>query len=289
MHEDEQPTDAALVRRLLAAQFPEWADLRVEPLVSSGTVNALYRLGDSMVVRLPRLEWGARALALDRDWLPKLAPLLPVEVPVPLARGEPTQELPWEWGICPWLEGVHPDCDAQPEPIAAFVRALRAVRLAGGPPARRGRPLAAAQDESARAALLELDGMIDVEAASAAWEASLAAPSWEGPPVWIHGDLLPGNLLVRNGRLTGVIDWGSLGTGDPACDLIPAWGALHADARPAFRAALDDDDATWARGRGWALSIGLIALPYYVETNPVFAETARVLIRETLADHEAGG
>jgi aminoglycoside phosphotransferase (APT) family kinase protein len=284
MHEDELPTDAALVRRLLAAQFPHWAELPVEPLASSGTVNALYRLGEDLVVRLPRLEWGARALALDREWLPRLAPLVPVEIPVPVATGAPSAELPWEWGIYPSLEGDHPDCDADPEPLAEFVRALHDVRLAAGPPAPRGRPLSEAQDESARAALRELEGVIDVGAASAAWEASLAAPPWVGPPVWIHGDLLPGNLLVRDGRLTGVIDWGSLGVGDPACDLIPAWGALAADARAAFREALAVDDATWARGRGWALSIGLIALPYYVETNPVFAETARVLIRETLAD-----
>ncbi|HSC50500.1 MAG TPA: aminoglycoside phosphotransferase family protein [Gaiellaceae bacterium] len=284
MHEDELPTDAPLVRRLLAAQFPHWAGLPVEPLDSSGTVNALYRLGRDLVVRLPRLEWGARALTLDREWLPKLAPLLPVEIPVPVARGEPSDELPWEWGVYPWLEGDHPDRDARPEPLAAFVRALHDVRLERGPRARRGRPLAEVQDESVRAALRELEGTIDVEAASAAWEASLAASPWEGPSVWVHGDLLPGNLLVRDGVLTGVIDWGSLGVGDPACDLIPAWGALPADARDAFRAPLGVDDATWARGRGWALSIGLIALPYYVETNPVFAETARVLIRETLAE-----
>jgi aminoglycoside phosphotransferase (APT) family kinase protein len=141
-----------------------------------------------------------------------------------------------------------------------------------------------AQDEDARAALGELEGMIDVVAATAAWEAALSAAEWGGPPVWVHGDLLPGNLLVRDGRLTGVIDWGSLGVGDPAVDLIPAWGTVRSGEREAFRAGLGVDDATWARARGWALSIGLIALPYYVETNPVFAETARVLIRETLED-----
>ena len=284
MHEHELPTDAALVRRLLAAQFPHWAELPVEPLASNGTENALYRLGDDLVVRLPRLESGARALALDREWLPRLAPLLPVEVPVPVASGRPSAELTWEWGIYPWLEGGHPDCDAEPEPLVAFVRALHEVRLERAPRARRGRQLGEVQDESARAALRELDGVIDVGAASEAWDASLAAPPWTGPPVWIHGDLLPGNLLVRDGRLTGVIDWGAVGVGDPAVDLIPAWGALPTGARDAFRASLEVDDATWARGRGWALSIGLIALPYYVETNPVFAETARVLIRETLAD-----
>jgi aminoglycoside phosphotransferase (APT) family kinase protein len=289
MHENELPTDAALVQRLLAAQFPKWADLSIEPVRSSGTVNALYRLGGDMVVRLPRMDWGAGSVRKDAEWLPRLAPLLPVSIPVPLARGAPAEEFPWEWGVYPWLEGEHPNRDADPESLAAFVAALRAVDLDGGPFARRGRPLGEVQDEETRAALLQLEALIDVPAATEAWEEALAAPSWDGPPVWVHGDLLPGNLLVRNGRLAGVIDWGAVGVGDPACDLVAAWGALGAAAREVFRGALDLDDGTWARGRGWALSIGLIALPYYVETNPVFAETAELLIREALADRAARG
>jgi aminoglycoside phosphotransferase (APT) family kinase protein len=288
MHEDELPTDAALVRRLLAAQFPEWAELPVEHVPSSGTVNALYRLGSTMVVRLPRADWGAGGVGKDGEWLPRLAPLLPVPIPVPLARGAPSDEFPWEWGVYPWLEGEHPDGDGDAESLAAFVEALHGIDLAGGPLARRGRPLAEAQDESAREALLQLEGLIDVAAATAAWDSALEAPSWDGPPVWVHGDLLPANLLVRNGRLSGVIDWGSVGVGDPAVDMVAAWGALDAGGREAFRSRLAVDEATWARGRGWALSIGLIALPYYVETNPVFAETARRLIRDVLTDHERG-
>jgi aminoglycoside phosphotransferase (APT) family kinase protein len=288
MHEDELPTDAALVRRLLAAQFPEWAELPVEHVPSSGTVNALYRVGSTMVVRLPRADWGAGGVGKDGEWLPRLAPLLPVPIPVPLARGAPSDEFPWEWGVYPWLEGEHPDGDGDAESLAAFVEALHGIDLAGGPLARRGRPLAEAQDESAREALLQLEGLIDVAAATAAWDSALEAPSWDGPPVWVHGDLLPANLLVRNGRLSGVIDWGSVGVGDPAVDMVAAWGALDAGGREAFRSRLAVDEATWARGRGWALSIGLIALPYYVETNPVFAETARRLIRDVLTDHERG-
>jgi aminoglycoside phosphotransferase (APT) family kinase protein len=288
MHEDELPTDAALVRRLLAAQFPEWAELPVEHVPASGTVNALYRLGGTMVVRLPRADWGAGGVAKDGEWLPRLAPLLPVPIPVPLARGVPSEEFPWEWGVYPWLEGEHPDGDGDAESLAAFVEALHGIDLAGGPRARRGRPLAEAQDESAREALLQLEGLIDVVTATAAWDSALDAPGWDAPPVWIHGDLLPANLLVWNGRLSGVIDWGSVGVGDPAVDMVAAWGALDAGGREAFRARLTVDDATWARGRGWALSIGLIALPYYVETNPVFAETARRLIRDVLRDHERG-
>jgi len=289
MHENELPTDDALVRRLLAAQFPDWAGLPVEPVRSSGTVNALYRLGDDMVVRLPRMDWGAGAIEKDFAWLSRLAPLLPVPIPVPFARGAPAEGMPWEWGIYPWLEGEHPDGDADARSLAAFVGALHGIGATDGPRARRGLSLGEVQDASAREALRELDGTIDVAAATAAWDSALEAPRWGGPPVWIHGDLLPANLLVRDGRLAAVIDWGSVGVGDPAVDMIAAWGALSAESRDAFRAELGVDDATWARGRGWALSIALIALPYYVDTNPVFAETARVLIREVLADHATEG
>jgi aminoglycoside phosphotransferase (APT) family kinase protein len=291
MHEDELETDATLVRRLLAAQFPHWACLPIEPVHSSGTVNALYRLGDALVARLPRAEWGAGGIATDSTWLPRLAPLLPVEIPVPLATGRPGEGYPWAWGIYPWLEGEHPSADGDVDAmalaadLAGLLEALRRIDLPEGPPSRRGAPLGEVQDEQARDALRRLDGVIDVAAATAAWDAALAAPAWTGPAVWVHGDLLPGNLLVRDGRLAGVLDWGGVGVGDPACDLVAAWGALAAQARETFRQRLGVDDATWARGRGWALSIGLIALPYYEETNPMFAATARLLIREVLADH----
>jgi aminoglycoside phosphotransferase (APT) family kinase protein len=291
MHEDEIETDATLVRTLIATQFPEWADLPIEPVRSGGTVNALYRLGDGLVVRLPRAAWGVGGIAKDSAWLPRLAPLLPVEIPAPVATGRPGEGYPWAWGIYTWLVGEHPsaDGDAHANTLAAdlagLVEALRRLDLPDGRPSRRGAPLVEVQDEQARDALRRLEGRIDVDAATAAWDAALAAPSWAGPPVWVHGDLLPGNLLVRDGRLVGVLDWGSVGVGDPACDLVAAWGALPARAREAFRERLNVDDATWARGRGWALSIGLIALPYYEETNPTFAATARLLIREVLADH----
>ncbi|HMJ00561.1 MAG TPA: aminoglycoside phosphotransferase family protein [Gaiellaceae bacterium] len=290
MHADELATDASLVRRLLGGQFPEWADLPIERVPSSGTDNALYGLGDDMVVRLPRIHWAVGGVDKDSQWLPKLAPLLPVAIPVPLAKGTPAEGYPWEWGIYPWLEGVNPTVDriadsgSLTRDVVQFVDALHRVELADGPPTRRGAPLKG-QDESARAALVALEGMIDTDAARIAWEEALATPDWSGPPVWIHGDLLPGNLLLEGGRLTGVIDWSLLGIGDPACDLIIAWGLLAAEARNVFRAELEVEDATWARGRGWALSIALIALPYYKDTNPVFANIARHLIREVLAEN----
>jgi aminoglycoside phosphotransferase (APT) family kinase protein len=290
MHVDEIHTDEPLVRRLLAGQFPQWADLPLERVPSSGTDNALFRLGDDMVVRLPRIHWAVGSVDRDVRWLPLLAPRLPVAIPVPLTRGAPAEGYPWEWGVYPWLEGENPNVDGiayldslRPD-VARFVASLHAVDVGGGPPAFRGKPLVV-QDEGARAALAALDGMIDVDAATVAWNTALETPAWSGPPVWIHGDLLPGNLLLQGGRLTGVIDWGCLGVGDPACDLIVAWGLLSPEARNVFRAELRVDDGTWARGRGWALSIALIALPYYRETNPALAATARHLIREVADYH----
>lgn len=288
MHADEVATDVALVRRLLAGQFPEWAALPVERVPSSGTDNALYRLGDEMVVRLPRVRRAVAGAAREREWLPRLAPFLPVEIPVLLATGEPSDGYPWSWAVYRWLEGANPmvravaDHELLAVELAELVRSFHRIDVTG-PATHRGLPLSA-RDEETRAALADLGEMIDTETPAAAWDAALRLPEWQGQPLWIHGDLLPGNLLVREGRLTGLLDFSCVGIGDPACDLIPAWGVLPAAARDVFRARLGVDDATWGRGRGWALSIGLIALPYYVETNPAFADVARHLIREVLAD-----
>jgi aminoglycoside phosphotransferase (APT) family kinase protein len=288
MHADELHTDADLVRRLLAAQFPEWAALPVERVPSSGTDNALYRLGSDMVVRLPRIGWAVAGVDREQEWPPRLAPQLPVAVPVPLAKGLPAEGYPWPWSVYRWLDGENPtvehaDSDSIAGELARFIEALHGIDPAGGPPSGRGVPLPT-RDEPTRTAIAELEGMVDTDAATAAWDAALRAPAWSGPPVWIHGDLLPGNLLLRNGRLVAVIDWGCVGVGDPACDLIVAWGLFSSTTRSRFRGKLGVDDATWARGRGWALSVAVIALPYYQDTNPGLAATARHLIREVLAD-----
>jgi aminoglycoside phosphotransferase (APT) family kinase protein len=287
MHADEMSTDAALVRRLLAGQFPHWASLPIESVPSYGTDNALYRLGEDMLVRLPRIHWAVGAVDKDLRWLPELEPRLPIAVPMPLAKGNPAEGYPWEWGVYSWLEGENPPVDgvaseSLAEEVSQFLRALHAVDLADAPRAGRGVPLAT-RDEAARQALAELVDEIDTDAAAAAWEEALDAPEWPGHPVWIHGDLLPGNFILRGGRLSGVIDWGGTGLGDPACDLLPAWGLFRGSARALFREQLHADDATWARGRGWALSVGLIALPYYKETNPGLATIAGHLIHEVLA------
>ncbi|WP_369243960.1 aminoglycoside phosphotransferase family protein [Streptomyces sp. R41] len=289
MHAHEVRIDDTLVRRLLAAQFPKWADLPLKRVESSGTVNAIYRLGADLAVRLPRVPEGAGDVDKEWEWLPRLAPLLPFPIPEFLAVGVPGEGFPWSWAVLRWLDGELPvpgrltDAGALAADLGGFVRALWQVDLPGGPPAYRGGPLATV-DESTRSAIAELHGTIDTSAATAAWEAALTAPLWTGPPTWVHSDLMPMNLLTRHGRLTAVLDFGTVGTGDPACDLIAAWNLLPAEVRPAFRRALGTDDATWARGRGWALSMALLQLPYYRTTNPVIAANAEHVIREVLGD-----
>jgi aminoglycoside phosphotransferase (APT) family kinase protein len=297
MHEHEIHTDADLVRRLLRDRFPAWAELPIERVASSGTDHALYRLGDGLAVRLPRVDWAAGQATLEGRWLPILGPHLPLDVPVPLGVGDPAEGYPWPWSVVPWLEGedltASPDLD--PERLASdlggFVRALRAIDATGAPAPvddlDRGVPLGN-RDAATREALARLRDDLDVGAVAAAWEAALAAPPWDRPPTWIHGDLQGGNLLARDGRLRAVIDFGCLGAGDPACDLLGAWQLFDAAGRERFREAVDVDDATWARGRGWALSVALIYLPYYRHSNPAGIAIARGVIDEVLADHATG-
>ena len=295
MHADEVDTDPTLVGRLLAEQFPQWADLRIEPVLPMGTDNALYRLGDDMVARLARTKRTSRRLEKERRWLPKLASSLPLAVPVPLAEGVPAEGYPFAWSVYSWLQGDN----ATPERItdlsrfatdlAQFVAELQRIDAASGPsPGEhnfgRGAPLAS-RDESTRASIATLGPAIDVDAVTAAWEAALHAPAWELPPVWVHGDLDSRNLLVEEGRLSAVIDWGGLGVGDPACDVMAVWKVLSPDTRDVFRAALSIDEATWARSRGWALSQALNALSYYThETNAVLVSESQRWLAEVLAD-----
>ena len=290
MHEDELVTDEALVRRLLAAQFPSWAELPIEALPAGGTDNAIYRLGEELSVRLPRRrEWASGSFDDEFEWLPKLAPFLPLSVPTPVARGKPGEGYPHDWSVYAWLDGE----DATSAPLdrrraavdlAEFLAALRRVDPEGGPPpAGRGGPLRP-RDQLVRAGIAALAGSIDTDAVTEAWADALAAPDWDGPPVWLHGDLDARNLLVRDGRITGVLDWSCLCVGDPACDVKVAWAVLDAETRPVFRELLEVDDGTWARARGWALSQAIGALEYYMHTYPVIVQEARRWLAEALAD-----
>jgi aminoglycoside phosphotransferase (APT) family kinase protein len=299
MHVDEVDTNVSLIVRLLTTQFPQWADLPIEPVPSAGTDNALYRLGDDLVVRLPRIHWATGQVDKEHQWLPRLAPFLPLAIPIPLAKGKPGEGYPWHWSVYRWLEGENAtiECLANPRQaatdLAQFIAALQRVDVTGGPPPgphnfSRGEPLAM-RDTRTRDAIATLRGTLDVDTMTAVWNAAIEAPAWHRPPVWLHGDLRSGNLLAVQGQLSAVIDFGGLGVGDPACDVMAAWMFLSAETRSVFRAALQVDNATWARGRGWALSVGLIALPYYQSTNPVLAGIARRAIQEALADYSAGG
>jgi aminoglycoside phosphotransferase (APT) family kinase protein len=299
MHVDEVQTNVSLVSRLLAAQFPQWADLSIEPVDSAGTDNALYRLGDRLVVRLPRIHWAVGQIDTERQWLPRLSPHLPLAIPVQLAKGKPGEGYPWPWSVYRWIEGVNATIARIADPsqaaidLARFLTALQQIDASSGPPPgphdlARGKPLAR-RDTYTCEAIAALRGMLDTDAVTAAWKAALQAPEWNGAPVWFHGDMLPGNLLFERGRVRAVIDFGALGVGDPACDLMIAWNLFSGESRAVFRAALAVDDATWARGRGWALSQALIFIPYYLNSNPVGVVYARRAIEEAVSDYGANG
>ncbi|MFE2974295.1 aminoglycoside phosphotransferase family protein [Streptomyces sp. NPDC059258] len=279
-----------LVRGLIAAQFPHWADLPVEAVDASGTANAIYRLGADKAVRLPRTDGSAADVATEHRWLPRLAEQLPFPVPLPLAQGAPDKAFPRPWSVCTWLDGTNPglgDASSSSDLLAAdlaeLVLALRRIDPADAPPAYRSEPLAS-RDPATREALAALGGVVDAEAVAASWKQSLSAPPFAARPVWVHGDLQPGNVLVADGRLTAVIDFGCTGLADPAVDLIAAWYLLTAGARETFRTAIAADDATWTRGRGWALSIALLELAHYRETNPVMARIAAHVIEEVVGE-----
>ena len=233
MHADEVDTDPSLVSRLLADQFPQWAHLPIERFESSGTDNAIYRLGEDMAVRLPRIPGGTGTIDKELRWLPKLAPLLPVAISQPLAKGSPGHGYPWHWSVHHWLDGESVNVERMADPVGlaqdlgGFVAALRRIDAAEGPIAgrdgSRGVPLAR-RDAATREAIVQLDGVVDTRAVTAAWEAAVRAPTWQRPGVWIHGDLLSGNVLVDgSGRLSAVIDFGCMVVGDPACDVMAAW------------------------------------------------------------------
>jgi aminoglycoside phosphotransferase (APT) family kinase protein len=278
MHRDEVAVDDALVRRLLASQFPELADGSLTIVEPWGTDHAIWRLGTDHVVRLPRIEWAAGQPDLEATWLPRLAPHVPVAIPEPVAVGEPEHGYPFRWAVHCWLPGEGATLARMGDPsafardLAEVVRSLQAVPTTGAPPARnRARPLAD-YDEATRVVIERAGHLIDACAALDVWEAALAAPPHDGAPLWVQGDL-EGNCLVRDGRLSGIVDWGSACAGDPAVDVQVVWSLLFTDeSRRVFLDALEVDDATLARARGAAINQACAALPYYLNTYPEIVE-----------------
>lgn len=267
---DPQDIDATVVSQLIAGQFPQWADEPVRPVGKPGVDNSTFRLGEHRMVRLPRFERWIGQVTREQRWLPILAPQLPLPVPKPLAQGEPGEGFPYPWSVYEWLPGDSvnlaelTDLRQTAVDLAEFFLALQGIDATDGPPPEssngfRGCALADERDSPVVRSYLErriakLDGLLDTAPVRELWAHTLATPVWSGKPVWVHGDPAPSNLLTENGRLSAVIDFGTLAVGDPAVDLIAAWTLLDADARKVFRDKLTVDDDTWTRGRCWALS-----------------------------------
>jgi aminoglycoside phosphotransferase (APT) family kinase protein len=286
--------DATLVKQLIRAQFPQWAELPIAPVENSGWDNRTFRLGDSMSVRLPSALRYVAQVEKEHRWLPELRPHLPFPIPVPLGLGVPGAGYPWPWSIYGWLDGkpadvarIH-DLNGFAVDLAHFLVALWGIDASRGPAAgahnfHRGGSLTV-YDTETRQSIGKLADMIDVALVNEIWEAALTT-SWQAPPVWVHGDVAETNLLVKEGRLAAVIDFGSAGVGDPSCDLVIAWTFLNSASRKEFRSAIALDPATWKRARGWAIWKALITLLRFRDTNPNQAKQAHRVIRDIVDDH----
>ena len=280
MHDDEVAVDVQLVRRLLAAQMPELATGRELTIVEPwGTDNAVWRLGVDLVVRMPRIAWAEEQAAKEARWLPVIAPHLSVTLPEPVAIGEPAYEYPFSWSVHRWIDGHPAGPDWIDDPVrfaldlAHIVRELAAVPTGGAPVATNRARQLADYDNATRAAIVSAAHLIDADAALALWEDALSAPPYDGPEVWVQGDL-EGNCLVdANGQLCGIVDWNSACVGDPAVDVQVVWSPLFTErSRIAFLDALEVDEATIRRSKGAAVNQACAALPYYLDTYPLIVE-----------------
>jgi aminoglycoside phosphotransferase (APT) family kinase protein len=290
---------ADLVRQLVDSQFPDWSALPLRRWEQAGSDNVIYRLGDELAVRLPRGDWAAEQARKEYAWLPRIAPLLPLAIPAPAGLGKPAFGYPWTWSVARWLDGEPVAADqladsaGAAEDLAAFLKAMwrlpAATSFTPGPHPELQRQTLASKDQRVRAAIAAVAPDFDAAALTRAWERALAAPDWSGEPRWCHGDFHVGNLLMRNGRISAVLDFGGLGYGDPACDLDIAYTLMTARTRAVLRAALDLDAAAWDRGRGWALAGGVNAYAAYAATEPRVAAQTRRQLTEVLAEELSAG
>jgi aminoglycoside phosphotransferase (APT) family kinase protein len=264
--------DIDLVRKLIGEQFPKWAHLPIYPVQASGWDNRTFHLGDTMSVRLPSAERYADKVHKEQKWLPFLAQQLTMPIPTPLAMGNPSKEYPWHWSIYRWIEGKSAnlfnadelDLPSIARQLALFLKELQkidseGVPLVGGPHNFFRGDSTRVYDTQAREAIVQLQDLIDAPAALHVWQKSIST-TWDKKPVWIHGDVSEGNILIKDGKLSAVIDFGGMGIGDPACDLVIAWNFFHGESREVFKSAMDLDQATWERARGWAIWKALITV-----------------------------
>lgn len=290
--------DVPLVQRLISTQFPEWANLMIKPVKFSGWDNRTFHLGEHMTIRLPSSVEYSKQVEKEQYWLPKLAPKLPLSIPTPIAMGAPSKEYPLHWSIYKWIDGDTvsiervSDLNQFAVTLAEFLVAFQQCDTTGGPlPGEhnffRGGNLAI-YDAETKEATKTLGHKIDVDIVTNIWNAARNS-TWRNSPVWIHGDMATGNLLVKHGQLKAVIDFGQLGIGDPACDLVIAWTFFRNESRKVFRETLKLDSETWARARGWALWKALIIYAGLSGTNPNDIEKSKLIISEVIADYQNNG
>ncbi len=286
-----------LARTLVDGQFPAWSHLSLKKIDSAGTDHCMYRLGDDLAVRFPNSTSASEQVTKEHSWLPKMTSFA-VAIPKVIGAGGPTNEFPFPWSVTNWMEGYDATANnivdwlTAAEKLGQFTRAFRSQNTSGAPLAGkhnafRGTALANL-DQIARNAIDALGDLFDMASLLNSWDKALPVPPWAGPPVWIHGDIHAANIIVRNGNVAGIIDFGLMGVGDPACDLALGWSFLPSNARDRFRAAADVDDATWQRGKGWGLYVGVIALSYYRDRNPTLSGIAEKAIQAVIKDSKWG-
>lgn len=290
LHDGEFHIDDDLVRGLIADQLPAWSGLELRRIETSGTVNVIYRLGTDKLVRLPRLDAFSNGPLREARWLPEFASRVPLQIPEHLVLGTPTEAYASAWSVLSWIPGDNAtpaslsDLNRTAEQLGEFVLALRKVGTEGAPDGSYCGHGLAGRDADARRAIGQLPDGFDRSALIEVWESCLAAPVWNGEPTWFHSDLHSGNLLARDGDLVAVIDFEGCSVGDPSSDLIAAWWLFAEPSRITFRETVNPDEASWRRGKGWALYMAVAAIPYYGVTNPGFTDMARHAIDEILSD-----
>lgn len=290
-HEDEVEINLEIVRSLLLSQFPDLADGELAPIHPQGTDNKMYRLGESKVVRLPRIEGSVPSLQKEIEWLPLMAEKLSISVPVPTHVGVPSDDYPFPWVICDFFSGKSPSNneelrqDLAANDLSNFINSMHKIDATNGPKCGRGMHINV-RDNAVQKSIPLLGGDYDPKYLTSLWKKIVAANEWQNPPVWIHGDLHLGNILASDKRISAVVDFGLCGVGDPSCDYMAAWTLLTKESRATFRSQVKANDDCWLKAMGWAFSMGVLGYPYYKETNPDFANMAKGALDAALEDFD---